>query len=118
MVSQERLLILKMLQEGTISTEDALRLLEASAANAEQETVADTPLEQPADEPIAPLEDVDPSTSTTVPPAASDPFNELEAEVIARAKAKIAAAREKVMRSEFEAPAPASSHHAPQPSGN
>jgi hypothetical protein len=36
MASQERLLILKMLQEGTISTEDALRLLEASSANAEQ----------------------------------------------------------------------------------
>ena len=55
MASQERLLILKMLQEGTISTEDALRLLEASAASAGQENVVETPLEQLADDPIAAL---------------------------------------------------------------
>jgi len=96
MASQERLLILKMLQEGTISTEDALRLLEASAANVEQEAATPPLVNQPLAEPISPVEDPEQGISNAVPLVPPDPYNDLEAEVIARAKAKIAAAREKV----------------------
>lgn len=89
MASQERLLILKMLQEGTISAEDALKLLEASAANP---TPSAEP-EQASVQPDAPEDETSTDTPTSEP---SEPLNELEAEVIARAKSKIAAAREKV----------------------
>ncbi len=92
MASQERLLILKMLQEGTISAEDALKLLEASAANLSPESdpagstdVLDASGAESSD-------DIDVSAN----PEPTEPLNDLEAEVIARAKSKIAAAREKV----------------------
>ena len=96
MASQERLLILKMLQEGTISAEDALKLLEASAANPEPQVAATAPNEEP---PVASLDSNDDPHEEVTPPEPAEspePLNDLEAEVIARAKAKIAAAREKV----------------------
>lgn len=95
MASQERLLILKMLQEGTISAEDALKLLEASAANPAPATTS-TPSIDEMDESIPEETKPDSSDAADVHPDIPEPLNDLEAEVIARAKAKIAAAREKV----------------------
>ena len=95
MASQERLLILKMLQEGTISAEDALKLLEASAANPAPATPSTASIDVPE---VSNSEQAEPESTDN--PAAqtdnTDTINDLEAEVIARAKAKIAAAREKV----------------------
>lgn len=95
MATQERLLILKMLQEGTISAEDALKLLEASAASPSTDR-AETSEDATVTTSTSPDEQVDAANSDELPTEPSETINDLEAEVIARAKAKIAAAREKV----------------------
>jgi DUF4097 and DUF4098 domain-containing protein YvlB len=96
MASKERLLILKMLQEGTISAEDALKLLEASAANPEPQVTSPAESIESTESPMGAEDGLDETPPTTEPLESSEPLNDLEAEVIARAKAKIAAAREKV----------------------
>ncbi|MEY3602294.1 MAG: hypothetical protein RL169_1538, partial [Armatimonadota bacterium] len=68
MASQERLLILKMLQDGTISAEDALKLLEASAAN----PVPAPPSTAPIDDPEEPIFDQTEPESTDSPAAQTD----------------------------------------------
>jgi DUF4097 and DUF4098 domain-containing protein YvlB len=96
MASQERLLILKMLQEGTISAEDALKLLEASAANPEPQVASPVENIESSESPMDAESGLDETAAVTEPLESPEPLNDLEAEVIARAKAKIAAAREKV----------------------
>ncbi len=95
MASQERLLILKMLQEGTISAEDALKLLEASATKPDVPSATSDSVTEPQ-EPNAEQVDSESGENVSSPTDATDVVSDLEAEVIARAKSKIAAAREKV----------------------
>ena len=82
MPREENLLILKMLQEGTISAEQAAELISAIDAPVEAAEASAVP-------PVPPATPVPPT-----PPTA--PSSEAEGEVFARARARIAAAREKV----------------------
>lgn len=109
MTSEERLLILKMLQDGTLSAEQALRLLETSAPPpADPASLPDGQATQLDGDSVlhgvSLVADAEGDTvETAIPPPISagkqdqfDAMNTFEADVIGRAKAKIAAARERV----------------------
>jgi DUF4097 and DUF4098 domain-containing protein YvlB len=86
-IREENLLILKMLQEGTISADQAAELLQAVNAGGGAATRS-APATPPAP-PTPPVPPV-PSSGGGTPPTGAEP------EAFARARAKIAAARERV----------------------
>lgn len=108
MPREENMLILKMLQEGTISAEQAAELLSALDASEARAAAATAPV--PLVPPVPPVPGTPPvPTAPSPPPAPPVPplpegdeefaFNfthESDGDAFARARAKIAAAREKV----------------------
>ena len=104
MAKEENLLILKMLQEGTITAEQAAELLSAVDAS-ETRAIPPTP-PVPATAPVPPVPPVPPipSFGAVPPPPQSaipmppdlDDKPEMEGEIFARARERLAAARERV----------------------
>ncbi|MGC4046318.1 MAG: DUF4097 family beta strand repeat-containing protein [Armatimonas sp.] len=97
MPSEENLMILKMLQDGVLSPEQAAELIKAvdtSAANPKVAPVAPVAPVPPVP-PLAPIGATPPEPPT--PPRAIELDDDgMHSETIARARAKIAAARERV----------------------
>jgi DUF4097 and DUF4098 domain-containing protein YvlB len=105
MPREENMLILKMLQEGTITAEQAAELLNALDASEARAAAPAAPVAPVA--PVPPVPPVPPVAGRAVPPppppfATEDdeddflPGEEPEGDTFARARAKIAAARERV----------------------
>jgi DUF4097 and DUF4098 domain-containing protein YvlB len=89
---EENLLILKMLQDGTITADQAAELLLAVKSRPAPEPVAPVP-------PVPPVPPIPPVPPTAVPPPPASEFSsasDAEGEAFTRARAKIAAARERV----------------------
>jgi DUF4097 and DUF4098 domain-containing protein YvlB len=87
MAREENLLILKMLQDGTISAEQAAELLQALDTREERASAPPVPPIPPVP-PAPPVSPLDPLTHGALPDGDGDAFS--------RARARIAAARERV----------------------
>jgi DUF4097 and DUF4098 domain-containing protein YvlB len=93
MAKEENLLILKMLQEGTITAEQAAELLSAVESSSSRAVAPVAPVAPVT--PVTPAVPIPPQLTAPLPPDLDDK-PQPEGEIFARARERLAAAREKV----------------------